>query len=64
MSGDADNLVDLQWIALCAHTLRGQWPRVDVASIDEAALELWRISWLRELPGDEAAALWLGPLRR
>jgi len=44
--------------------LRGQWPRVDVASIDEAALDLWRIDWMRELPGDEAAALWLGPLRR
>jgi hypothetical protein len=28
-------------------------------AIDAAALELRRMSWLRELPGDEAAALWL-----
>jgi len=59
MNRDADNLVDVQWIAKCANRLRQQWPRADVASIDEAALELWRVEWLREMSGEEAAALWL-----
>jgi len=62
MNRDADNLVDVQWIAKCANRLRQQWPRADVASIDEAALELWRVEWLREMSGEEAAALWLRPL--
>jgi len=62
MNRDADNLVDVQWIAKCANRLRQQWPRADVASIDEAALELWRGEWLREMSGEEAAALWLRPL--
>jgi len=35
----------------------------DVASIDEASLELWSAEWLREMAGEEVAALWLRPLR-
>ena len=63
MNRDADNLVDVQWLARCASRLRQQWPRADVSSIDEAALELRGVAWLRELPGEEAAALWLQPLQ-
>ncbi len=62
MNRDADNLVDVQWLARCANRLREEWPRADVTSIEEAALELWSAQWLRELPGEEAAALWLEPL--
>ena len=62
MNRDADNLVDVQWIAKCANRLREEWPRADVASIDETALELWQVDWLREMSGETAAALWLRPL--
>ena len=62
MNRDADNLVDVQWLARCANRLRQEWPRADVTSIEEAALELWGAHWLRELSGEEAAALWLQPL--
>jgi hypothetical protein len=34
-----------------------------VASLEEAATELWRIDWLREKPAEDAAELWLQPLR-
>lgn len=63
MNRDADNLVDVQWLAHCANRLRQQWPRADVTSIEEAALELWGADWLRELPGEEAAEIWLQPLQ-
>lgn len=58
-----DNLVDVRWIAKCANRLRQQWPRVDVVSIDETALELWRVERLRKMSGEQAAALWLRPLQ-
>ena len=56
------DLVDVQWLATCANRLRQEWPRADVASIDEAALELWQAEWLREMSGEAAATLWLRPL--
>ena len=62
MNRDADNLVDVQWMARCAKRLRQQWPRADAAAIDETAQELWSAEWLREMPGEEAAELWLRPL--
>ena len=63
MNRDADNLADVQWLALCARRLRQQWPRADVTSIDETALELWGVEALRELTGEEAAGCWLEPLQ-
>ena len=68
MNRDADNLVDVQWLARCANRLRQEWPRADVTSIEEAALELWSAEWLRELPGEKgglaaAVALQLWELR-
>ena len=58
-----DNLVDVQWIAKYANRLRQQWPRVDVAPIDETALELWRVERLRKMSGEQTAALWWRPLQ-
>jgi hypothetical protein len=43
----------------CARTRSGAVAVGGWRAIDAAALELRRMSWLRELPGDEAAALWL-----
>jgi len=63
MNRDADNWVDVKWLAHCAKRLRQQWPRADVASIEEAALDLWNSVRLRELPGEEAAEIWLQPLQ-
>ena len=62
MDREASEFVDVQWVARCAHRLRRQWPHADVASLEEAALELWRIDWLREMAAEEAAELWLRPL--
>jgi hypothetical protein len=31
-----------QGVAQCARRLREQWPRVDLAMLEELALELWR----------------------
>jgi hypothetical protein len=62
MNRDADNMADLQWIAQCARRLREQWPRVELALLEKAALELWRDDQLRALTGEQAAATWLTPL--
>ncbi len=63
MNRDAHNLVDVQWLARCANRLRKQWPRADLPSIEETALELWSAEWLREMSGEEAAEIWLRPLQ-
>ena len=57
-----NHLAEVQWLARCANRLRHEWPRADIASIDETALELWALEQLRQMPGEEAAALWLRPL--
>lgn len=64
MDRDASEFMDEQWVARCAHRLRRQWPHADVASLEEAALALWRIDWLREMAAEDAATLWLEPLCR
>jgi hypothetical protein len=33
-----------------------------VTSLGEAAVELWRTDWLREMSGESAAELWLKPI--
>jgi hypothetical protein len=43
MDRDAGKFFDVQWVAQCAHRLRRQWPHADVGSIEETAIELWRI---------------------
>ncbi len=60
----ASPFFDVQWVAQCAHRLRRQWPHADLASIEEAAIELWRVDWLREMAAGDAAELWLQPLSR
>lgn len=62
MDRASSELVDVQWIARCTYRLRRQWPHADVASLEEAALELWRVDWLREMSAEAAAELWLAPL--
>ena len=62
MIRDADNLADVQWVAQCARRLREQWPRVELAMLEEIALELWWDERLRALSGEQAATQWLAPL--
>ena len=63
MDRGASDSVDAQWIARCARRLRRHWPHADVASLDEAAIELSRVEFLREMAGEDAAEFWLEPLR-
>lgn len=55
----ADNLADVQWVALCAERLREQWPRADRTSLEEAARELWAAETLRTCGPRQAAETWL-----
>ena len=59
MNRDADNLVDVQWVAQCAECLRGQWPRADPTSLADAARALWADDALRRLTPSQAALGWL-----
>ena len=63
MDRSASEFVDVEWVARCARRLRRHWPHADVASLEEAATDLWRIDWLREMSAEAAAELWLEPLR-
>ena len=63
MDRPGSDFIDVQWIARCAHRLRRHWPHADPLSLEEAAVELWRIDWLREMAAEDAAELWLEPLR-
>ena len=58
----ASPFLDVQWVAQCDHRLRRQWPHADLASLEEAAVELWRVDWMREMGAEDAAELWLHPL--
>ena len=62
MQRDADNPIDVQWLARCADRLRQQRPRADVMSIEEVAIELWDTERWSELSGEEAVEIWLQPL--
>ena len=62
MDRSASEFVDVEWVARCARRLRQHWLHADVASLEEAATELWRVDWLRAMAAEEAAELWLQPL--
>jgi len=64
MDRSGSELIDVEWVARCAHRLRRHWPHADVASLEEAATELWRVDWLRDMAAEAAAELWLQPLCR
>ena len=59
MNRDADNLVDVTWVAWCSERLREQWPRADGTSLEEAARELWADESLRVQGPVQAAEQWL-----
>jgi hypothetical protein len=59
MNRTADNLIDVTWVAWCAERLREQWPRLDGATLEETARELWADETLRVLGPRQAAENWL-----
>jgi uncharacterized protein (DUF1684 family) len=59
MNRDADNLIDVTWVAWCAERLREQWPRADATSLEEAARDLWSDESLRAIGPRQAAEKWL-----
>ena len=56
------NLNPTEWIAQCAQRLRMRWQTVEIAQLEEVAVEIWRDARLRSLPPYEAAAQWLKPI--
>ncbi|MDQ2734234.1 MAG: hypothetical protein M3Y55_04425 [Pseudomonadota bacterium] len=63
MDRPTDNLADGQWIAQCARRLREQWPRIDLAILEDVALQLWNDGTLKGMGPEQAVELWLWPLR-
>ena len=59
MDRPADNLIDVTWVAWCAERLREQWPRIDGATLEETARDLWGDDKLRVMGPREAAERWL-----
>ena len=59
MDRSADNLIDVTWVAWAAERLREQWPRVDGATLEETAKELWADEALRAFGPRQAAEEWL-----
>ena len=49
MDRAADNLIDVTWVGWAAGRLREQWPRVDAATLQDTARELWRDETLRAI---------------
>lgn len=58
-----DTLLPTQWIAQCADRLHQRWRTVEPAQLEELAVDLWKDAQLRAMPPEEAAAVWLSPVK-
>lgn len=58
-----DTLLPTQWIAQCADRLHQRWRTVEPAQLEELAVDLWKDVQLRAMPPEEAAAIWLSPVK-
>lgn len=58
-----DTLLPTQWIAQCADRLHQHWRTVEPAQLEELAVDLWKDVQLRAMPPEEAAAVWLSPVK-
>lgn len=58
-----DTLLPTQWIAQCADQLHHHWRTVEPAQLEELAVDLWKDAQLRAMPPEEAAAVWLRPVK-
>lgn len=57
-----EQLLPTQWIAEFAERLHDRWKTVDLAVLQEVAMDLWVRTDYRVMPPAEAAALWLDPI--
>lgn len=58
-----DTLLPTQWIAQCADRLHQRWRTVEPAQLEELAVDLWKDAQLRAMPPEDAAAIWLSPVK-
>ncbi len=58
-----DTLLPTQWIAQCSDRLHQHWRTVAPAQLEELAVDLWKDVQLRAMPPEEAAAVWLSPVK-
>lgn len=58
-----DTLLPTQWIAQCADRLHQHWRTVQPAQLEELAVDLWKDEQLRAMLPEEAAAVWLSPVK-
>jgi hypothetical protein len=58
-----DTLLPTQWIAQCADRLHQRWRTVEPAELEALAVDLWKDAQLRAMPPEEAAAVWLSPVK-
>lgn len=58
-----DTILPTQWIAQCADSLHERWRTVGPAQLEELAVALWQDEQLRAMPPEEAAAVWLSPVK-
>jgi hypothetical protein len=58
-----DTLLSTQWIAQCADRLHQRWRTVEPAQLEDLAVDLWKDVQLRAMPPEEAAAVWLSPVK-
>lgn len=59
MQRDADDLINVTWVAWAAERLRQQWPRADGASLEETARDLSQDEEFRAMGPTQAAEKWL-----
>lgn len=57
-----ETLLPTQWIAQCAERLHQRWTTVDLAMLEEVAMDLWKNTEYRTMEPIEAAASWLTPI--
>lgn len=57
-----EQLLPTQWIAQFAERLHERWKTVDLAVLEEVAMDLWARTDYRVMAPADAAALWLDPI--
>lgn len=55
-------LLPTQWIALVAERLHTRWQTIDLAVLEEVAMDLWKQTEYRTMEPEAAAAIWLNPI--
>ena len=54
-----DETNEREWVAQCTRRLRQHWRTIDLASLEEVAVQLYADERMRSMAAAEAAASWL-----